>query len=128
LLARAILAHLREVTPGNQNAALPADFYVLRHAPVPAVLVEMGFLTHRTDRELLLSEDGRRRLARAIAQGIADYFAGGPDASVETLAGAEPAVPEGLIGLAADGAHRCPLPSETIAGRDDFHPALREAS
>ena len=75
-LAHAILTHLKEVTPGNQNAALPADFYVLRHSRMPAVLVEMGFLTHRTDRTLLLSSEGKSRLAQAIAQGISDYLSG----------------------------------------------------
>lgn len=126
LLAQAILTHLKEVTPGNQNAVLPADFYVLRHSRMPAVLVEMGFLTHRTDRELLQSQDGKRRIAQAIAQGIADYLAGGATIAEEALASLDSPRPASLIGLTSDGAHDCPIPPQGIAGRDDRLPAKRE--
>jgi|GEM_PF-870631 len=116
-LAQNILAHLKEVVPGNQNASLPGDFYVLRHSKMPAVLVEMGFLTHRTDRSLLLSKEGKERLARAIAQGIADYLSGTGDTSdgrrLETPAPAS--LPAGAA-PGEDGGHGCPLhPAGAIA-------------
>lgn len=73
LLAEAILERLQAVVPGNQSGVLPRDFYILRRASMPAVLVELGFLTHARDREKLLSEEGRVRMAGAIAEGIEAY-------------------------------------------------------
>ena len=42
---------------------------------MPAVLVELGFLSNKRDAQKLLSDKVRRRLAKAIAEGIADYLA-----------------------------------------------------
>ena len=52
-----------------------ADFYVLRASPVPAVLVELGFLTNPVEAALLSSGSYRQRAAEAIADGLARYFA-----------------------------------------------------
>ena len=73
-LAEAILASLREVVPGNQNGVLPANFFLLRHSPATAILVEMGFISHPADRAVLTSEEGRQRIAAAIAAGIVNYL------------------------------------------------------
>lgn len=73
LLAEAILERLEKVVPGNQNGVLPRDFYILRHAGMPTVLVELGFLTHDKDRRKLLSAEGPAEMAEAIAQGIEAY-------------------------------------------------------
>jgi N-acetylmuramoyl-L-alanine amidase len=40
----------------------------------PAVLVEVGFLSHRTDRGWLLKPEGREQLARAILRGIQSFM------------------------------------------------------
>ena len=118
-LAHAILTHLEDVTPGNQNAALPADFYVLRHSSVPAVLVEMGFLTHRADRAILLSAEGKGRLAQAIAQGVADYLSGVAAPVDETVASSSQSIIPGPSGLTPDGGHECPLPQGRVAWRGE---------
>ncbi len=41
------------------------NFFVLRKTAMPAVLTENFFMTHRDEVELLLSEEGRDRIARA---------------------------------------------------------------
>lgn len=90
LLAQAILERLEPVVPGNQSGVLPRDFYILRRASMPAVLVELGFLTHPRDREKLLSEEGRAHMAEAIASGIEAYAlrtAGQPAARATTQDG-----------------------------------------
>lgn len=74
-LAEAILEELAKVMPGNQNGVLPQDFYILRRATMPAVLVELGFLTHEEDRRKLTSDTWRAAMARAIATGIEAYVA-----------------------------------------------------
>ncbi len=51
----------------------PAGYRVLRLSPVPAVLVETGFLTNRGEERLLRTSSYRQRLARSIADGIVLY-------------------------------------------------------
>ena len=41
---------------------------------VPAVLLEMGFITNPEDERLLNDGRARRRLMRAVAEGIDRYF------------------------------------------------------
>lgn len=53
---------------------------LLRETRMPAVQVLPGFLTHPDEERLLLETDSRRRIAEAIADGIASFFAA-PDAS-----------------------------------------------
>ncbi|HEY8498640.1 MAG TPA: N-acetylmuramoyl-L-alanine amidase [Limnochordales bacterium] len=72
-VAAALLDALRQVTPGNQNAVLPGDFYVLKRAASSAVLVELGFLTSPRDRPVLVSPEGQRRLADALFRALLRY-------------------------------------------------------
>jgi N-acetylmuramoyl-L-alanine amidase len=47
---------------------------VLLAPDVPAVLLEMGFITNPEDERVLTSERSRRALMRAVAEGIDRYF------------------------------------------------------
>lgn len=51
-----------------------ARFYVLRHSTMPAVLVEVGFLTGQIDASRLKDPNHRRRMAEQIARGIVEYI------------------------------------------------------
>ncbi|MGB7444648.1 MAG: N-acetylmuramoyl-L-alanine amidase [Coleofasciculaceae cyanobacterium] len=51
-----------------------ARFYVIRRTSMPAVLVEVGFVTGREDAPRLASPTGRDQVAEAIAQGILNYL------------------------------------------------------
>ncbi len=52
---------------GRKNRGLKtADFAVLRDTAMPAVLVECGFMTHRTEAALLQTTEYRKRCAHAI--------------------------------------------------------------
>jgi N-acetylmuramoyl-L-alanine amidase len=51
-----------------------ARFYVLRHSEMPAVLVEVGFLTGVQDASNLKDPEHRRQIAKAIARGIVQYI------------------------------------------------------
>ena len=51
-----------------------ARFYVLRHSNMPAVLVEVGFLTGAVDSSNLKDPNYRRQMAEAIARGIIEYI------------------------------------------------------
>lgn len=49
-------------------------FYVLRHSTVPAILVEMGFLTNSHDAKLLGDEIFREKLASLLRNAVNDYL------------------------------------------------------
>jgi N-acetylmuramoyl-L-alanine amidase len=48
-----------------------ANFRILKAPELPSVLVELGYMSNKSDRERLQSEAWRARAAAAIAQGIA---------------------------------------------------------
>jgi len=50
-----------------------APFYVLAGARMPAVLVELGFLSHPLEARRLRSASYQEALARGLAQGIAAW-------------------------------------------------------
>jgi len=50
-----------------------AGFLVLYHASMPAVLIELGFISNPTEEQFLRSESGQRLLAESIFNGIKNY-------------------------------------------------------
>ena len=48
--------------------------YVLNNTKMPAVLVEVGFISNQEDLELLIDDYYQDKIAGAIALGICDYF------------------------------------------------------
>ena len=50
-----------------------APFYVLNRAPMPAVLVELGYLSNPRDRKLLTEKYFQESLAKALAEGVKKY-------------------------------------------------------
>lgn len=75
LLALLIQEELKSIDPENIREALPQDLYILRESPMPAVLVEMGFLSNPHDRERLQDPTYQEKMAKAIQTGIKRYFA-----------------------------------------------------
>ncbi|NLN28451.1 MAG: hypothetical protein GX161_09550 [Firmicutes bacterium] len=73
-LAERIQARLVSLLGPNRRRAAAADYYVLRESPVPAALVEVGFLSHPEESARLGSPAYQRRVAEAIYLGILDYF------------------------------------------------------
>ena len=51
-----------------------AGFYVIKYTKMPAVLVELAFISNPAEEALLQSEDFQNRAAKAIAQGICDFL------------------------------------------------------
>lgn len=47
-----------------------ANFAVLRHTSMPGILIEVGFISNVQEEQLLMSQDFRDKVARAIAEGI----------------------------------------------------------
>jgi N-acetylmuramoyl-L-alanine amidase len=73
--AAEFVKHIRKVTKTLSNAHRFAGFAVLKAPDVPSVLVEMGFLSNRSDEKALRSPRYRAKMARAIGNAIDGYFA-----------------------------------------------------
>tara|TARA_R110002167_G_scaffold7040_19_gene33274 strand:+ start:1457 stop:2680 length:1224 start_codon:yes stop_codon:yes gene_type:complete len=74
-LARTLLGGLEEADhPMLRRSHRDAGLAVLLAPDVPAVLLEMGFITNPEDEQILNDDRGRRRLMRAVAGGIDQYF------------------------------------------------------
>lgn len=56
------------------RAVRQAPFFVLRGAAMPAVLVEMGFITDAAEAKLLNTESYRDKLCRSIASSVVKYI------------------------------------------------------
>jgi N-acetylmuramoyl-L-alanine amidase len=50
-----------------------APFYVLARTKMPAILIEVAFITHRDEERLLANEAWRERVAASVARGIVAY-------------------------------------------------------
>ena len=91
-LARAIERSLRASVPMSPRAIQQAPFRVLVGANMPAVLVEMGYITNGEQEGQLGGESLQARLVAALADAIGRFFAGDvppPPATVPAPAGAE---------------------------------------
>lgn len=55
---------------GSDRGVKQANFYVLRGAFMPAILVEMGFISNLNEEALLANQQYQERLARTIFEGI----------------------------------------------------------
>ena len=74
-LARTLLGELESADhPMLRRSHRDAGLAVLLAPDVPAVLLEMGFITNPEDERLLNDNRARRRLMRAVADGIDRYF------------------------------------------------------
>ncbi|MNE86937.1 N-acetylmuramoyl-L-alanine amidase AmiC precursor [compost metagenome] len=73
--ARVLLTHLEGADhPLLRRSHRDAGLAVLLAPDVPAVLLEMGFITNPEDEQVLTDERARRRLMRSVAEGIDRYF------------------------------------------------------
>lgn len=60
-----------------------AGFRVLKAPDVPSVLIELGFLTNRSDEKQLLNSKWRRGVAGAVVNSIDAFFKGGRTAALQ---------------------------------------------
>lgn len=74
-LAQCVHNALAQFGP-QQPQPVPGQFYILRNSSVPAILVELGFISNANERALLKTSDYQARLAGAVARGIRTYLDG----------------------------------------------------
>ncbi len=69
-IAQHIQKHLSEIFPKENRGLREAPLPLLAGVNVPAVIIEIGFLTNKENRQKLADEKGQQEIARAIARGI----------------------------------------------------------
>lgn len=74
LLANIVQSSLISAVQRKDRGVKQANFAVLRDTKMPAILVECGFMTNRTELMLLMNKAYREQCARAIAFGILCYL------------------------------------------------------
>jgi len=75
LLAKKIQKQILKVSPGSPDRGVrQGRFFVIKNTKMPAVLVEIGFLTGRLDARRLEKSIHRERIAYAITKGILEYL------------------------------------------------------
>ncbi len=74
-LQQGMLLELRKHYKGVVDGGVrEGPFWVLVGAQMPAVLIEVGFITHPTEARRLVNRTYQKRLAKGIADGIERYF------------------------------------------------------
>lgn len=73
-LARVIHNSILQSVNIRDRGVRRAGFYVIKRSPMPATLVEVGFVTGREDAPRLADSDHQRQMAQAIARGILQYL------------------------------------------------------
>ncbi|MCX7843408.1 MAG: N-acetylmuramoyl-L-alanine amidase [Clostridia bacterium] len=69
--ATSVQAKLMEKLPTRDRGIIDrTDLAVLRHARMPSVLVELGFMTNKSDASLMSSSEFRQSAAEGLAAGI----------------------------------------------------------
>ncbi|HEX8391376.1 MAG TPA: N-acetylmuramoyl-L-alanine amidase [Longimicrobium sp.] len=72
--AQMIQNRLREVHPGRSRGVKQAGFAVLVGAFMPAVLVEIGFISNHREEAMLTDPEQQERIAQQLAQSVRDFF------------------------------------------------------
>jgi N-acetylmuramoyl-L-alanine amidase len=73
--ARTLVHDFKPTVPLHLKPVKAAGFVVLKAPDVPSVLVELGYMTTRSDLRRLISPEWRAQTAQAVAQAVNDFFA-----------------------------------------------------
>ena len=74
LLAKTVHASMLNNVQANDRGLFKSKFYVINHTTAPAILLEIGFMSNPIERVQLITELRKQATAKAIAEGIDDYF------------------------------------------------------
>lgn len=73
-LALLIQEELIKELKNTDRKAKTGSYFLLQNAPVPAVIVEVGFISNPQELKLLQDPEYQKRVALAISEGIYKYF------------------------------------------------------
>jgi N-acetylmuramoyl-L-alanine amidase CwlD len=73
-LAQNIQNELRRIPEVIKRTPRARNYYVLNHLEIPAVVVELGYISSDRDRQYLADPAYHKKIARSICTGITNYF------------------------------------------------------
>lgn len=73
-LTTLIQQNMIEYTGAHDRGTAGDTFSVLRESAMPATLTEIGFINNASERQKLITDSYQNKLAKAIADGIVEYF------------------------------------------------------
>ncbi|OKP82351.1 N-acetylmuramoyl-L-alanine amidase [Paenibacillus sp. P3E] len=73
-LANVMHKYLVQATGLSDRGVRYGNFHVIRETTMPAVLLEVGYLSNKGDESLLFSEDLQNKVAAGIVAGIKEYL------------------------------------------------------
>ncbi|MCG8639264.1 MAG: N-acetylmuramoyl-L-alanine amidase, partial [Desulfobacterales bacterium] len=74
LLAEKIQEQLRIIQPNNYRSIGRGEYFVLKKAEIPAVIVEVGFISNPVDRNRMVNPTEQEKIAKAIQTGLITFF------------------------------------------------------
>ncbi len=74
VFAQSVIEYMGRSTTLRDNPDRSAAFRVLKTAQVPAVLIELAYVTNQRDAQNLRSEEWRRKVSQSIMTAIDNYF------------------------------------------------------
>ena len=73
MLTKTLREHWRGRQRSAKNSIRQAPFYVVSQVPIPSVLIELGFLTHKEEAEKLTDPAYQALVAESIYEGLVAY-------------------------------------------------------
>ena len=64
----------KKISHTNNRGLLKSRFYVIKNTTVPAILVEIGFISNTAERNELTTPQRKQATAEGIAEGIIEYL------------------------------------------------------
>ncbi|MGL2962998.1 N-acetylmuramoyl-L-alanine amidase family protein [Flavobacterium sp. RSB2_4_14] len=71
-LAQKLVMNFEKSTPLKNRGVRTAPFSVLKKSEVPAILIEMGFISNENDRKYITSSEGQTQIAQTILNFVSD--------------------------------------------------------
>ncbi|MBW8347995.1 N-acetylmuramoyl-L-alanine amidase [Bacillus sp. IITD106] len=74
-MAESIHTHIAKQNISSRDRGLSyGDYYVLRESKMPAVLLELGYISNEEDENRIITTSFQTKVAAGIVEGIIDYF------------------------------------------------------
>ncbi len=73
-LANIMQRYMLEATGFNDRGIRTEDYRVTKYTEMPAVLLEVGYLTNKEEEKLLYTQELQQRVAEGIVKGIKEYI------------------------------------------------------
>lgn len=75
LLAESVQTSMNKLLKGDRSVKkIPNDTYMYKKLNVSGLLIECGFLSNKSERELLQTDKYQQLVAKSIVEGIINYF------------------------------------------------------